>query len=449
MARPAPTQINCPNCGHPFAAFLEQLLDVGSNPSAKDRLLNGRVNVITCPNCGFRGMLSTPLMYHDASKQLAIVFVPIELNLAPPQREKIIGDMTNALMRALPEDSPKGYLLQPRVALTFQGIIDQVLEADGITREVIEGQRRKLELLETLSTEADNAKRDMLLEENSDIIDSEFITMMSLAARQMSENGDSRGSLRLLNIRANLLETTEAGRTVKEQEEAVKEVMAEVQALGNRISRESFADLVVRSAGSQVKIETLGRIGQQIGALDYSTFQLITEKINASSGVEKEMLTAARERLLEMSAEYERQARAALDRTAATLRSILQAPDIPSAIQANIDQIDEVFLQIVQMNLEEARRTGNLDMSSRLQQVLDYVMQLIQAGAPPEIQFINEMLSQETLAASLDVLMSNRDQVSPELVSLMGELIKQLADRGNAAVAERLEALQIEAQKMI
>src|SRR5512139_4048578 len=48
MARPASTSITCPSCSRPFGAILEQLLDVGRDPTAKERLLSGRVNLITC-----------------------------------------------------------------------------------------------------------------------------------------------------------------------------------------------------------------------------------------------------------------------------------------------------------------------------------------------------------------------------------------------------------------
>src|SRR5687767_5532912 len=145
MARPTPTTINCPSCRQPFSALLEQLIDVGLDPTAKERLLSGRVNLVTCPHCGYRGMVGTPLVYHDPDKKLAIIYVPMELNLQQTERERLIGDFTNALMRSLPEEAPKGYLLQPRTALTLQGLTEQVLEADGITPEMLDQERRKVE----------------------------------------------------------------------------------------------------------------------------------------------------------------------------------------------------------------------------------------------------------------------------------------------------------------
>ena len=72
------------------------------------------------------------------------------------------------------------------------------------------------------------------------------------------------------------------------------------------------------------------------------------------------------------------------------------APDIPSAIQANLNRIDDTFLQVLQVNLEEARKADNADISDRLKIIRDEVLKLIQSSAPPEIQFINELLSLES-----------------------------------------------------
>mgnify|MGYP001816402809 CR=1 FL=1 len=81
MGRPIPTPVNCPNCRQPFSALLEQLIDVTRDPESKQRLLSGRVNQIVCPNCGFNGAASTPILYHDHSKELLVAFVPMELCL--------------------------------------------------------------------------------------------------------------------------------------------------------------------------------------------------------------------------------------------------------------------------------------------------------------------------------------------------------------------------------
>jgi hypothetical protein len=447
MARPMPTTISCPACRQQFNAFLERILDIGRDPTAKERLLSGRVNLITCPHCGYQGVIATPLFYHDPSKPLAIVYVPMELGLPQAEREKLIGDMTNAVMRSLPEDAPKGYLLQPKSALTLQGMVELVLEADGITQEVLQAQRRKVDLIDQLA-QAGEKERAQLLAENQDLLDMDFLDLLTIAAQSASQSGDSRTALRLLNVRSYLMETTEAGQQRKAQEAAAAEAIQELRALGENVSREAFVDLLIRASDNPTKINTLATLARPL--LDYSTFQMITERIEqAQTDEEKQRLIFLRERLLELAAEFEKQSRALIQRATDTLRMLLQASDIQGAIRANIDRIDELFLQVLQANLEEARRVGNVEASSRLRQIRDEVMNLIQSAAPPEVRLVNDLLSAGSEAESLKMLQERRSEITPQLLEIMGDLVEQLYRTKNDEMAKRLETLKNKASALV
>jgi hypothetical protein len=450
MARPMQQTINCPQCGQPFNAILEQILDVGRDPSARDRLLSGRVNVVTCPHCGFQGMVSTPLMYHDPEKQLAIIYVPMQLNLGQEDREKLIGDMTNAVMRSMPDDAPKGYLLQPATALTLQGLTEQVLEAEGITREMIDAERRKIELIDQLA-EAKKDEVDTLIEENQDLIDATFLELLRAAGQAAGQSGDNRTSLRLLNLRSRLMETTEAGQELKAREEAIVEASRELQALGEQgegITRQQFVDLLVKAAGDPAKVEAYGVLGRNL--LDYQTFQLLSEQAEkAESEEEADQIREARETLLEIAAEFEEQSRAVIERAANTLRTLLQTEDIEGAVRANLDRIDETFLAVLQANLEEARNSGQVEVSSRLKRIRDEVLRLMQQAAPPEIRLINDLLSAESDEAAIALLNERSDELSPDILSVFEDLIHQLRDAGNEGAADRLEVLRAEAANIV
>jgi len=124
------------------------LIDAAQDPQAKIALLSGRINVAVCPNCGAPNTVLTPLMYHDPSKELLVSYVPMELGLPKDTQEKMIGELMRELTSQLPQGSFKAYLLQPRQALTMQGLIDQVLQADGVTPEMMEDQRARVRLVE-------------------------------------------------------------------------------------------------------------------------------------------------------------------------------------------------------------------------------------------------------------------------------------------------------------
>src|SRR5690606_10637263 len=114
------------------------------------RLLSGRTNTVLCPSCGVTSTVAAPLLYHDSAKELLISFVPMELGLPKEQQEKVMGDLMRQLTAQIPKDSFKGYLFQPRQALTMQGLVEQILQADGVTPEMMEQQRARVRLVETL-----------------------------------------------------------------------------------------------------------------------------------------------------------------------------------------------------------------------------------------------------------------------------------------------------------
>src|SRR5215213_8209372 len=118
------TQLSCPNCGRPFSAVVEQIIDAGRDPQAKARLLAGRTNLVTCPNCGYQSMLSTPLVYHDAAKQLLSIHIPMELNLPKAEQERLVGSLTTAITNSLSVEQRKGYLYPPTIALPFPGMVE-------------------------------------------------------------------------------------------------------------------------------------------------------------------------------------------------------------------------------------------------------------------------------------------------------------------------------------
>jgi hypothetical protein len=386
------------------------------------------------------------VIYHDPAKSLAIVFTPMELNLKTEERERLIGDMTNALMRSLPEEAPKGYLLQPHTALTMQGLIEQVLEADGVSREMLDAERKKADLINELA-DADQEQREKLLADNAGLIDEQFLELMALLGQSLSQAGQSRRALRLLNIRSQLLESTEAGKAIKAREQAVKEANEDLKKLGQNLTRETLVDLLVKNKDNPVKIEAIGQLVRP--ALDYTVFQMLATRIDATADAsQKQQLIDVRETLLRIQANYEQQARAVMQRASDTLRSLLTAPDLLGAIQMNLNRIDDTFMQVLQANLEEARRTGNVEISTRLKQIRDEILKLVQASSPPEIQLINELLSAPTPDDSLALLQERSEQVNADLVSVMWDLVEQLQE-ANPPAAERLSMIAEAAEGMV
>ena len=162
------TQINCPNCRQLIPAEIQQLFDMGVDPSAKARLLSGQYNLAQCPHCGFSGTLGTPIVYHDPSKELLLTFVPPELNLPRDEAEKTIGKLINQAVENLPTEQRKGYLFNPQTVLTLQGLVERILQEDGISKEMIEAQQKRVALIQRLAGITDDKAFEKTVKERMD-----------------------------------------------------------------------------------------------------------------------------------------------------------------------------------------------------------------------------------------------------------------------------------------
>src|SRR5207244_7378178 len=102
-------------------------------------------------------------------KELLLTYVPMELGLPQAEQEKLIGRLMNEVINKLPQDKRRGYLLNPKPAFTQQSMIERVLEADGVTKEMLESQRAKVQLLQSLLSAAEDTWPATIKEHDSEI----------------------------------------------------------------------------------------------------------------------------------------------------------------------------------------------------------------------------------------------------------------------------------------
>lgn len=437
--------VACPNCNNRFVSPVLTIIDVGQNPEAKTLFLSGQLNIAVCPQCGHAGMLSTPIVYHDPEQELLFTYLPPELGLPESEQQRIIGDMTNHLMSVLPAEQRKGYLLRPRSFLRLEGMIEAVLEADGITSEMLEAQRAKTTLLNRLLDASSDDARQLIAQENEDQIDYEFFQILTLNIELAQANGQAETVQQLLGLRKQLLDWTSAGREVAAREEAIKE-------LGTNVTREGLLEKLVDAAlaGEQAKVETLVALARP--AIDYIFYQELTGRIEtaqqAGNTQEAETLKALRQSTLDLTAEIDAEVQRAREAASQLLQKILQSDDLEKAVLANLDQIDDLFMSALAMNLQAAEQTGQSADVEKLRQVSDIIMGLIQESQPPEIQFINRLLTAEYPDGTQALLDENHEQVNAQLLEIMRLVAEDLEQSGREQVAQRLAQIREQAAAM-
>ncbi|HEX3052249.1 MAG TPA: CpXC domain-containing protein [Aggregatilineaceae bacterium] len=444
------TTLNCSRCGQTFPAIIEQIVDAGLDPQAKARFLSGRVNMVTCPNCGHTLAVGTPLMYHDPDKELLLVHVPMELNIAPQERERVIGDLTKRVMDSTPNEKRKGYLFQPKPVLTIPGMIDIILEADGITAEMRDAQREKMRVMEMfLQVRPDQWPQ--MLEEQGSVVDSEFFQMILLTAENAAQTGKEQMAQGLMYLYNFLIQNSEVGQQVMQAAEArdaaVHEMAEELQSYGDDLTRDEFFAIVLKYADDPDRIQAL--VGLMRPAFDYAFFQELSERIDQASGDEKAQLENLREQVLTLTSVVDQQTQAVLQRATDTLKVIMSAEDLDAAIRPRLEMVDDAFLAVLQANIQAAEQHNDERTAERLREVLAKTLSIMRESAPPEIRFIQDLMSAEDDATANELIETQASKFNGELLEIMEAIALDLEENGQDDNAERLRAMRDYAQGFV
>jgi len=390
MAVQQVTPVTCPNCRVNFAAPIENIIN-GQDFEMKEAFLQGQFNIIRCPQCGFVGAPGVPILYYDLEKELALVHVPNELNLMGQTREKIVGDLTNRLFNSLPQEQRKFYLLNPTSFLTLESLIKAILQADGITEEMLQAQEERMHLLEELLKSPDEKTLKAKVQANDAKLDRQFFEILTAYMQTAQLMGDQEQAQSILSLRALISRWSSNG----------KQIVAEIdQELGIIVlkNQEEMLERLQNAANDQ-EFEALVAAG--FAMLDYGFFQNLTNKIDqlAGSGDKNsaQALRQIRTKILDVKNKLEEANRVELEKASQVLQKIIEAKEPVATIEKSLDQINDAFFFILQANIEEAQRQKRDTVAKNLQAIGAIAVQKLQqqhqpqppveqAPSPPKIQ---------------------------------------------------------------
>lgn len=432
----AKIQTTCPRCRQPILAEVQQLFDMTTDPTAKQKLLSGSMNVARCQSCGYEGMIGSPIVYHDPSKELLLTFFPPEMAVTVNAQEKQIGPLINQVVNALPPEKRKGYLFQPQTMLTFQTMVDRILEADGITKEMVEAQQKRVGLIQRLLSTPNPEDRKTLIHQEEALVDADFFAILSTLIQSTVMQGDEKSVQVLAGIQNELLEETETGRQLKEQSMETQAAVKELQeASKNGLTREKLLDIIVKvkSENTLATLVSLARSG-----MDYQLFQILSDRIEKAEGEVKQHLTDLRDKLLTLTREIDQEIQKRLEEGAKQLESILNAPSIEEAVRQKLPELDEFFSQSIRTEFEKARQAGDLARIEKIQKVIAAVEK--ESAPPPEIDLIQKMMDAPDEAARRKLLEENAAIVNDDFLKALNSIIAE--GEAHKQSPELLDALQ-------
>ncbi len=442
--------IQCPNCGQPNEATIENIIDAGQNPNLKSALLSGRLNTVRCSNCSVVSTVAAPLLYHDADKELLISFVPVELALPKAQQDKVIGDLLKSLTSSIPQQAFKGYMFQPRQALTMQGLVDQILQADGITPEVMEAQRQTISLIENLIQAGPDQLEGLIREHDAEIDEQFFQATMALLQHAAEENQEGLVHA-LLRVQEAAAELSSYGQdmalVIERQEEIAREVAADIEALGEQPGRADVLDLTLSYINDDERLQAL--VGLIRPAFDYEFFQGLTLRIGQAPASERAEMETLRQRLIEFTQVIDQQAQLAMQNAARFLEMLLNTDDVETALMENAAMIDDTFMAVLAGNIQEAERRADIQNGARLREIYNKVVALLQSNMQPELRFINDLLATDSDEDALNLLSKGVESFGEALLQYMDSIGRLLGQQGQHEMVEKLSFLREAAQRQL
>jgi hypothetical protein len=428
------SNVRCPNCQSPLSIRVEQLIDVARDPGAKARLLSGSLNRVRCPTCSWEGQLATPLVYHDPAHELLLTYVPVEINLPKAEQERLIGQLINQAINQLPAEGRKGYLFQPQAVLTPQGLIERVLQADGITREQLDEQRARVRLLEELLRTPGEGLSAFAAEHEAQLDE----TFFQLATVSLQAARDERAARALSERLEQLLPLTTYGKRILAREAEVRAAAESLSQLKEPLTREAVLDLIL-DAPSEERQATLAGLVRP--ALDYAFFQALSERIEKAEGQEKERLAGLRQRLLQVTQQIDAAQQARLAEAGAVLQALLQAEDLDQALVEALPAVDDLFLSLLAANLRAAQERGEQQAFDRLAEIDRRLREVIRQSLPPGLQLAQEVLDEPDESAAQRRVDDAAEALDDDFLNTLLSMAQRLEASGDAEGAARAQRL--------
>lgn len=439
---PQRTQISCPRCRQPVAAQIEQLFDVTSDPGAKQRMLGGVSNYAVCQACGYNGPLATPIVYHDADKELLLTYFPPELGMAVNAQEKLIGPLITQVTNRLPPEKRKAYLLRPQNFLTYQSLIERILGADGITPEMIQAQQKRVSLVERLLGSASAEARSQMIKDEAALLDEQFFSIFSRLAQAAASSGQEQYVKQVDDVQKQLLAESEYGKKIAGQASEAQEAVKTLQAAGKGLTREKLLDILLEAPNDD-RLSALVSFTRP--GLDYTFFQSLTERIEKSKDEERKRLESLREKLLEITRKIDQRAEQEFKHANDLLNTLLSAENIQQATIEHMEEINDTFIQVLNRVLQDANQKNDAVLMPKLQQIVAVLQQA--SAPPPELALLETFLDAPDEAALNKLIEEHAAELTPEFSGIIAGVLNRSEEQSGGKLegeeAQMMEKLQV------
>ena len=219
-------------------------------------------------------------------------------------------------------------------------------------------------------------------------------------------------------IQQTLLEETDYGRKIAEQNSEIQEAVKTLQSAGKELTREKLLDILLE-APNDTRLSILVSYTRQ--GLDYQFFQLLTERIDNSEPDGQEKLELLRSKLLEITKEIDQQLKIEQKKAEELLNELLISENIPEAIARHLPEINENFIQFLNVSAKQASEGEDQSLIEKHNQIIAALQQY--SSPPPEYDLLQKFMDAPD-EASLDQLCSQHtDEINDEFIKFISGIV--------------------------
>ena len=352
------------------------------------------------------------------------------------EQERIIGPLIKKVVDDLAPEKRKAYIFRPQTMLTQQRLFERILEADGITPEMMKAQQDRLALIQRLALMRPDVLAEAIHQDDA-IIDDQLFLLLSRLIEASAASGDEEDTQKLAELQQKLLEHSSFGQKLAHQNAETQQAITELQALSKQgLTRESLLELIIKSAESDIRLATV--VSMARGGLDYGFFQLLSERIDRTSEPDKSNLVALRQKLLDMTQEIDEAIKAQTEEASKLLNEILASDNVEEATQEALPQVTQIFVDLLRHELQNAQSTKDEAKSAKLQTIVKTLQAASASGIYLEV--IDALVQAQDEAEVNKILEEAKDIINEDFLQLMSGLINQVESQGEeAAMVQRLK----------
>jgi hypothetical protein len=257
-------------------------------------------------------------------------------------------------------------------------MVKAILEADGITEEVLQAQAAKVKLIEEFLQSPDEATLKEKVKAHDAELDEEFFEVLTFYMQAAQMSGDQARAQTFFALRSLLGKWSSRGK------EAIDKIDAEL----GLVVIQSQDELLDRLISAKDDREREALIASGYGMLDYTFFQRLTARIDKATQQgdtqTAQQLKSLRTLVLDTKARHEEQSRAAMEKAMNLLKAIMQSKQPDQVMQERLEEIDDAFFFVLKANIEEARRQKHEEAAKALEMIGNMALAMLQEEEQPE-----------------------------------------------------------------